>query len=449
MRPRRASEQAAIGLERHSGPIAARRGHARPLAFVAALVVILSAAPSAGAQPGGLLVAPSRIEAKVRPGDRLPAIQLSNRTGAALTVRVFAARATQDLSGLPVFDTRPEDLRAGARLVRVAPRRLRLGRGERGEVRALVGRPRRSTVGAYAVIAFSAQPARASGRRGAVIAPTIRITTNLLLRFPGPVRLEGEVTAVRAEQGPERTLRFFGRIRNDGNLHVRPRARLTVRSAAGETVLRRRFRPETVLPDAARELPLLVAKRLPAGDYTARVDARVGRRRSKREARFRLVGPNLLPTADLKIISLPTPQPDAGEEFSARVEVANRGTGPIRPAATVTVSAPGSGRRVAERQLTLPSLGPRSRHEAEVELPGLAKGRYELAARFSSGGRVVANRTLVFETGTRPPLLTRVKDWMAGHVPLVVAIFALLLAIVVGGLLAYIRRLRRVAQRAG
>ena len=418
MKPRRASNPRQ----------AARLTRALAVSLCCAL---LGAALPASASAGGLLVAPTRIDAKVFPGAQLPPIRLSNRTDTALTVTVLVARARQDLAGLPVFDTSRRSRRQGLKLLRAAPRRLHLAPGATAFVSASVVRRPGRRVGAYAVVAFTARAANAARKSG--VAPTIRLTSNLLLQFPGRVRIAGHVSAVRAEQGPERTLRFLGRLRNTGNLHTRPRARLTLRTADGRTVLRRRFRGETVLPGAERELPLTVKKILPAGEYTARVVARVGRRRSGKEIRFRLIGPNELPTPALQIVSFPNPQPDPSESFDAHVKVKNVGTGAFAPTGTLIVTRVGGKRPIAQKRLELDSLEPGDEGEAEIELPGLRKRKYHLAVRFVDAGRVLAERSLVFEPGTRPSLLTRLMDWIAAHV---VGLLLLIIALLAGALMA-------------
>lgn len=405
--------------------------------------------PAGAAQSGGLLVSPTGIDVKVREGDPLPPIVLRNGTDRTLLVDVAAVPARQELSGLPSFDLSAPSVRKGRRMLRVSPRRLRLAPGARERVGLIAGPPpRRGQVGVYAVVAFTARQARQSDDSGAVVMPTVRLSTNLLLRYPGRVRRDGRATALRVAQAAKRTLRFFARVRNDGNLHSRPRARLTI-SATGESVLRRRFRAENVLPGAERELPLDITKLLPAGDYTARLEARVGRRLTTREISFTLVGPNELPTADLQITSLQTPQPDAGEKFDVDVALHNAGTGPITAKGVLTLSRSGRAGAVARKPLRPSKLAADGRQTLKGDLPGVPRGTYTVTARFADGPLVLAERTVVFETGTRASLIQRVLDWMAGHIPLLLAGFGLLLVAIVGGLLTYIRRLRgRVASGA-
>jgi hypothetical protein len=411
-------------------------------------LAVVAPAGAAAAEPGGLLVSPSRIDVKVRTGDSLPPIALRNGTGRTLVIDVAAVPARQELSGLPVFELSRRSLAEGRRMWRVNPRRIRLAAGGRATVAVIAGRPpRRGRVGAYGVVAFTAHQVERRGS-GAVIAPTVRLASNLLLRYPGPVRLDGRATALRAEQAAKRTLRFLARIRNDGNLHVRPRARLTVTTAAGRPVVRRAFHAENVLPDAERELPLDVTTLLPAGIYRARLDARVGRRRSRQDMTLRLVGPNELPTAALRIVSLQTPQPDASEDFDVKLEFANPGSASIMPTGMLSVARSGDQRPVARRPLRPGTLAPGERAQLTIQLPGVRTGSYDLTARFTSGPRVLAERTVAFQTGTRPTLLERLQDWMASHILLVLAGFAAIVGVLVGALLTYVRRLR-AATRSG
>lgn len=83
-----------------------------------------------------------------------------------------------------------------------------------------------------------------------------------------------------------------------------------------------------------------------------------------------------------------------------------------------------------------------------MPLAGVRAGRYALTARFASGPRVLAERTVIFQTGTRLSLLERILDWIAANLPLVIAAFATLLLLITTALATYIRRLRRTLQTA-
>jgi hypothetical protein len=404
--------------------------------LIAACTVTLVTAGAAPAAAGGLLVSPTGINVNARPGAALPPITVRNDSDRGVVIDVVAVPARQELSGLPVFDLSAKSVLAGRATLYVSPQRLRLASGKSARVRVIAGRPpKRGQVGVYAVVAFTARQTGKS-KAGAVVAPTIRLSSNLLLRYPG-------ATALRVEQSAKRTLRFFARIRNDGNLHLKPPVRLTVTSADGRRVVRRAVRSENVLPGFERELTLDVIKLLPAGSYHARVDARVGNRRSSRKIDFALVGPNELPTPKLEIVSLQNPQPEADEEFDVALALRNSGTGPITPQGTLTLTHGGRKDVLVAQPLRPSELAAGSNQKLVIELPGVAPGRYTLTARFADGPLVLAERTVVFDTGTRPSLLERVLDWLASNIPLLLIGFAGLLVVVVTSMLAYIRKLRR------
>jgi hypothetical protein len=424
-----------------------RLGRVSERAAVAAACVmgVIAAAPAgASAAPGGLIVSPTRIDAKVRPGDSLPPIVLRNESSQPVVVDVAAAMAGQNLAGLPVVDSSRSAIAAAKAMLRVSPRRVRVLPNGRARVGVIVGRPPRTgQVGAYAVVTLTAVQEAPGKAKGSVVAAAVRMSSNLLLRFPGKVRVDARTVGLRAEQGPKRTLRFLARMRNDGYLHVRPVSRLTIRTAAGRTVLRQDILTQNVIPGAERELVAQVTKVLGAGDYVARVDARAGRRRSSKEMRFHLVGPNELPTAHLKIVALQTPSPDAGEAFDESVYVLDDGNAPIRGAGTLTITRTGGRAPVATIPLDGGMLEPGKPRRLTVKVPGLDAAGYAATARFVSEGRTLDERTVAFRAGAQPSLVQRILDWLAAHVPYVIAGFGLLLVAVVGALLAYIRRLRR------
>jgi hypothetical protein len=159
--------------------------------------------------------------------------------------------------------------------------------------------------------------------------------------------------------------------------------------------------------------------------------------------RLHLVGPNELPTAHLEIVGLQTPRPDAGRAFDESVFVVDDGTAPMRGDGTLTITRAGEHAPLATMPLLAGMLEPGKPRRLTVRVPGVEAGSYDATARFVSGGRVLDERTVTFQAGTQPSLSTRILDWLAGHLPFVLAGFGLLLVAIVGALLAYIRKLRR------
>ncbi|HWC27441.1 MAG TPA: hypothetical protein VG474_12715 [Solirubrobacteraceae bacterium] len=356
---------------------------------------------------------------------------------------VFALRAGQELNGLPRWTDDRRARRIGRGFLRVSPTRLRLQPGEARAVRArvLAPRPARGR-GSYGVLVFAARQPGREARGDAVLSTSVRLTANLLLRYPGRVRHRSQLEQLRAEQAGPRVLRFFARVHNRGNLHVQPSARMVIRNARGRVVARLGFVSGNVLPRARRDLPAELSKVLPAGRYTALATARSPGQTMRRRLAFRLVGPNELPTPKLQVDELAAPRPGVGDDFEASVGLINRGTAPARPRGVMTVSRM-SGAPLARRSLRLAALAPGGRASVSVTFDGLAEGQYRLAVRIAGPGGVADERTVVFSPGAKASLWERLRDWGAAHVGLLIAGFAgVLLAIVAAGA-AYVRRLRR------
>jgi hypothetical protein len=405
----------------------------------AACLLALSSTPAAHA--GGVSVGPSRIDAAVRPGSTLGPVVLHNGSPRTVVIDVAPSMIGQALTGLAQIDPSPTGRAAAARLIRPSQRRVRLAPGATARITARVlARPPRG-LAAYAALIFTA---RNPSSGAAPISPSVRLSTNLLLRFPGPARIHGRATGVRAEQGPGRTLSLTSTVANTGNLHAKPRGTLTIANASGATVVRRALVPANVLPGARREFVAAVQKLLPRGDYVARTAVSVGRRRSVARSRFHLVGPNRLPTARLSLAPLTSPRAELDTPFTEPVEVVNSGTAAGTAVLRWALRGPNGGGIVRRGAVALPAVLPGGDGgRQEIRLPGLRTGIYDLSASVDAGGREVARDAVQFSPRARAGPWDRLRDWLAGHLVAVGAGAALLLLAVIGVLLTYIRRLRR------
>lgn len=413
----------------------------------AAFAVVLAAvaAPPARAT-GGLLIAPSSIDAQVRPGGMLPPVRVTNGTGEDLVIDASARVARQELSGLPAYGLDASARRAGRRFLRVSPARFVLRAGAHRDVRArVIARRPQTGRGAYGVLLFEAVPRQATGARNAVAA-RLRLTANVLLTFPSaahPPRALGVARALRAEQVPRRGLRFLVRIHGAGTIHGRPSAWLRVRDAAGRIVARAHFATGNVLPGADRELPVTLTRPLAAGRYSARAVVRAGARTTSVTLPLRLVGAGVLPTPDLRIAGLATPQPRSGHAFATELDLVNRGTAAARVRGWWAIRSAGGQRLIARGPVTLAPLAPGARRTTRLRLPAVAEGRWRLVVALDGVGRELDRRELVFGTGDRPGWWLRFQDWAAAHVPLLLGGFGVVLALVAGLAGAYTARLRR------
>jgi len=418
--------------------------------FLLLAILLLPAGPAQAATGlGGVSVAPASIDAHVRAGTELPSVHVTNDTGRAVDVRALVVPATQDLSGLPAFDLGARSRRDGRTLMRISPRRFMLPAGATRSVRATVldGAPRVGTA-SYGVLVVEAVPSVADAGKGpgSTVDSRLRLTSNLLLRYPAAAaaRRTADALALRAEQGalePTRTLRFVATVANPGRIHVKPTAVLRVRDARGRLVTRASLPTGNVLPGAERELPVVVRRQLPAGRYTARVVVRAGRRRTHATTAFELVAPNTLPTPRLRIGALAPPDDATTSAVRARLEIFNRGTAAGRPAGEAILATTG-GRILARRPLRMATIPASHRAVAELRLPGVAHAPHRLTVRLLDGDRELDSRTVVFTPGTAAGAWTRLLDWCAAHVPLLFAAFGLVLLTVLVGGTAYVHRLR-------
>lgn len=427
------------------------RRHPRALAGAVAAVAILTTAPAAVAHAeGGLLIAPSSVDARVQGGTVLRTIHLSNRTTQDLVVGASARVAHQELTGLPVYGLDAAARRAGRAFVRVSPAHFVLPAGTTRQITTtVVARHPQIGRGGYGVVLFQAVPRTATHSRNAVTT-RLRLTANLLFTYPSrvhPAVVHGVAKGLRAEQGPARTLRFLVRVNGAGTIHGRPRTRLRVRDARGRVVGRAHFTTGNVLPGADRELPAILTTPLPAGDYTARATVHSGGR-STATLRFHLVGEGVLPTPDLRIVGLPVPHPDAGHPFSADVQLRNRGTAPAPVHGWWQLRSEGGQALLAHGRLSAPPLGAGARRTDALHLPKVRAGRWRLVVALDGEGRELDRRELAFGAGTQAGWFTRFEDWAAGHIPVLLAGFALILLLVAGAATAYVLRLRRAVRAA-
>jgi hypothetical protein len=421
-----------------------------PIVLLWACAFSVAAVPPAPAATGlgGVSVSPASIDVRAQAGDALPAVRVGNDTGRPVDVRIRVVPADQELSGLPVFSLDAASLAAGRRLVRASPERFTVpaGSGRAVELR-VVGREPLRRGGSYGVVVAEAVPtvdpgaADPPGGEGLVDA-RLRLTANLLLAYPGHGPRRAEAVALRAEQGPQRTLAFAVRVRGTGDIHVRPKVRLRVRDEAGRLVARGRVTSGNVLPDAQRELPAVVREVLPAGRYTARAVVEAGGRRTFADHAFTLVGPGELPSADLAIVGLRAPEGAAGEDTSATVEIVNRGTAPA-PAHGEVVLAHSGGRVLARREIATGPVAPGTRRAVTVDLPGVSAAEHRVGARLLDGDRELSARTIVFTPREPTGAWTRFLDWAGANVPLLLGGFAGILVLVLTGVAAYVRRLQR------
>jgi len=393
----------------------------------------------AGAQTGGVGVLPGHLEAEVGRGEALPPFTISNNSANPVEIEAQPLPAKQDISGLPVYDFSKTSRQAGEAMLRVTPRRFVLPPGGKRTVNALLTTCPQTGLGTYGVIAFTAQQQLPASKSEGQVTPSLRLASTLLLRSPPRPCIDGELTRLRAEQRGKGQLVFFAGVRNIGNLHAKPRVMLTILKG-GRVVDRHRFPLENVIPRAERELELPFAGRLAEGDYEAVAKATMGFGRSTRRWKFHLSGTNLLPTPKLTLRTIGVEDAQPGREPGVNVDVKNVGTAAAPSILRVSLFRLGSGEPLETKLVRLDKLDPGRARQVTAHFSALERGEYQAQARLSSEGREVGAKDFNFVVKQGPSLFSRVTDWMAGHVLVVLLLLLGVFAAASAAMFAYFQR---------
>lgn len=406
------------------------------VALILALAVLLGAVPVASAQTedrGLFGIAPAKVLLETRPPRDIRPLQLTNTTRLVYDVRIFAAPLRQAPDGGLAYDASPEALRLARATIRLGETRYTMPPNSRRDLALRWLRPFPGQRVAPIGIVVQGIP---RGAPGGTLGSDYRLVGTYLLRLPGG-RRSGDFERLTAEQGSRKTLSFTAVVRNEGEVYDQPEGgRLVIRDARGRAVARGAFKGETILPGERRPFPITIERVLPAGDYTAEASMRMGGARRTIERRFRLVGPNELPTTKLEIVDLQA-SGFVGERAQATVRVRNSGT--LETAATVRVAMPGSAPAQAERR-----LAPGQEATVALELGELRAGEREVTATALAGRRTLDTSTVTLTARPERSFASRLERWLSDHSILVIG---LLVALVLALVAALAARRRRPQQR--
>lgn len=417
---------------------------------VVAAATLLTAAPALAQQgaPDVFSVSPSTQRAVDRPPAALEAVIVSNTTAQALDVQVFPVLLEQQIDGGFIFSESPRDLNAASKIVTPSVDRFSMEIDSTRSVGIRWNLLPRGRPAAFVGVVFSS---RAQPAEGQTVKTVQRLLTLNFLRLPGPIRITGELTRLRASQGPERSLYFFPRLRNTGEFVGQPtRAKFRIRDADGDIVVNRSWSGSVVLPGFQREYPIEVKKVLPAGDYSAVATADFGSSKGlKIIERFRLAGPNQLPTGRVVI-----------EQFRARgvIGADSRVTGLIRSVGTAPMTTAvrldlyrllANGQQPREpsrtRKLDFPDpLPPGKSADLELVYPGLPAGNYRVIGTYRAQEGSIERLVSDFSPIEERSAWQKFKDWLRRNWGLIVALGAALLFLAI---VAYLVRRQRRLQR--
>jgi hypothetical protein len=436
------------GLPHH--PVARVLGCSLLACGLGAVLVVPSPA-RAQLPPPSISLSPSQFPGVLELGQNVGPLTLKNRTGLSYRVQVFPVGLGQRRDG-GIFVREDTEARAyAARYLALERTGFDFPSGADESVSARVKAVPRSR-SLYEGLLFKSTPT--SVPRGQQIVTVLQLNGSVLLDPPaGEARYRFGAERIRAEQAGNRRLRVLVPVHNRGNVYTPTAGSLKVSNARGAVVLRQGLTPFKVLPGAIVELPTLITKLLPAGQYGLSARVTAGPRTLTARGTMRLFGVNQLRTQAAKLLPLSAPRAYKGQPVEVKATFQNTGNVAWAPRAVLAVRPLSHGQRPARaaltRTMTVQAADPGARGEisATVKLPGSAPA-YELRVRILQGDRELDSQAVVVTPHERPGLFERLKDWIVAHALVVVGL--LLLVIVAGGAwgAAYIRRTRPPAPPA-
>lgn len=397
---------------------------------------------------GSFSISPAQRTVVAWPPVELSSTRVANTTETTLHVRAYPVLLSQVPSGAFTFDPAAAELARAERVLQAAPARFTLAPGATREVtlrwRSLPPGARAAAVG----VVYQATPPS----DGAPVQTVERLLGVDVLSLPGAHRRSGALTGLHVDQQAPGVLRFTADVRNTGQAVAGPRQlELSVRDRHGAQLVRGAVATDIVLPGATRDFSIDVApagadgdaadgdaaadlaRRLPAGRYTATVSLAYGSGRLRSASLpFALAGANAL-TAPHLLVGPITAQGTVGASAQVTATLANTGTAAAHPVVELRLfQVGGRGTRrspVAERRVAPGALAPGARRRVQIGLGRLRRGTYMLSAVYRDADGTP--QTLVADFQAQPPVapLTRVRQWLQRH-PLLAPLLTLGLSLV-------------------
>jgi len=231
-----------------------RRIH--PLLALPLLVLSLTAS-------AGIAVAPGIIDQQLAAGDNVLEFVVSNTSDKPMEIDFSTGPLSLTLEGSataaksdPLYDASPL-IRFEKQSFVLQPRRWR-------RVRATLNAPARGG-GLHGVIYVRGTEANLPA--DAKVKVNLRLGVLLTLSLPGEAQ-----PSLRLDEINTSSAGASVRVRNTGNIHLRPEGRLVLRSTAGDEVWSGKLITGAVLPGHERELRIEPLPQLPSGQYSAEVE---------------------------------------------------------------------------------------------------------------------------------------------------------------------------------
>jgi P pilus assembly chaperone PapD len=225
----------------------------------------------------GFLVTPPRFELLMTPGQSKTYTLSVVNTDSASTLRLKAM--VMDWTMKPNGQTaypRPGTLfQSCTRWIEVNPAEFEVAPGMEQLVRFTVIVPD-STFGSYwSMIYFESQPDTAQQAMIGIVMKA-RVGSAVYVTIQGTEVRQAELTGFSYRRKDAGNHEYRLQVKNTGNVHLRPKGSLLIRSADNTAVATLAITDELVLPGAQRDLVLPLAKVLAPGRYTAVINLDCG-----------------------------------------------------------------------------------------------------------------------------------------------------------------------------
>ncbi len=396
---------------------------------------------------GNFSIAPARRTVVAQPPVELSDTTVANTTEAPLRVRVYPVLLAQVPSGAFTFDPSPPQLARARRVLETFPSRFPLAPNAVRQVtlrwRSLPHGARTAAVG----VVYQATPPP----DGTPVRTVERLLGVNILSLPGAYRRGGALAGLHVAQQAPGVLRFTADVHNTGQAVGGPRRlELSIRDRDGALLVHRAIATDIVLPGATRDFAVDLAQPLPAGRYTADASMDYGDSRHKRASLpFALAGTSALTAPHLQVGPI-LARGTVGASAQITATLANTGTTAAHPVIQLRLfrAAAGASQRsaIAHRRVAPGALAPGAHRRLDISLGRLQRGTYVLSASYHDANGTP--QTLVADFQAQPPVspLTRVRQWLQQHPLLTPLLISGLSLVLIGMLLARIRRLERAVR---
>lgn len=219
----------------------------------------------------GIAISPPTFEISANPGETIAnRIKVQNLTDKPLGITVdrrnFTALGEEGAVGLTEEET-PFSLAAW---ISVSPSEAEIPAKSTAVFAFTIDIPTNAEPGGhFGSIVFQTRGKIPKGQTGAAVSQEIGAL--VLLRLAGDTTEKAAIESFKAkkffvEYGP---VEFEARVKNQGNVHIKPTGTITVSNIFGKKVASFAVEPRNVLPDAIRKIPATWERKFLFGKYTA------------------------------------------------------------------------------------------------------------------------------------------------------------------------------------